>query len=160
MQQIASPLTDREDNLSAKSLIASMECISFDLPDRILQEIKDIPIVANPSQEDILIWAFSKDGSFSLKSAYLIAKGFNLLNLDTSYHQWVWKAHTSPRIKFFIWLCTNCNVPTKEVLGSRGLNLDPTCELCHEGTESIIHTLRNYRVAKAVWKDLGFEENN
>ena len=55
MQQIAGPLTDREDNLLAKSLITSVECISFDLPDRILQEIKDIPIVANPSQEDILI---------------------------------------------------------------------------------------------------------
>ena len=107
----------------AKSLIASVECISFDLPDKILQEIKGIPIAANPSQEDILIWAFSKDGSFSLKSAYLIAKGFNLLNLDTSPHQWVWKAHTSPRIKFFIWMCTNHSMPTKEVPGSRGLNL-------------------------------------
>ena len=27
-------------------------------------------------------------------------------------------------------------------------------------TESIIHTLRDCRVAKAVWKDLGFKENN
>ena len=51
-------------------------------------------------------------------------------------------------------------MPTKEVLDSRGLNLDPMCELCHEGTESIIYTLRDCRVAKAVWKDLGFEGNN
>ena len=124
------------------------------------KRLKVSPSAANPSQKNILIWAFSKDGSFSLKSAYLIAKGFNLLNLDTSPHQWVWKAHTSPRIKFFIWLCTHHSVPTKEVLDSRGLNLDPMCELCREGTESIIHTLRDCRVAKAVWKDLGFEGNN
>ena len=118
-----------EDKISAKSLMNSAECISFALPDRIIQEIRGIPIAANPSHEDLLIWAFSHDGSVSLKSAYLIAKGFNLVNLDTSTHQWVWKAHTSPRIKFFIWLCTHNSEPMKEVLGSRGLNLDPMCEL-------------------------------
>ena len=107
-----------EDKILAKSLMNSAECIFFTLLDRILQEIKGIPIAANPSHEDLLIWAFSNDGSFSLKSAYLIAKGFNLVNLDTSTHQWVWKGHTSPRIKFFIWLCIHHSMPTKEVLGS------------------------------------------
>ena len=101
-QQIEGPLNEGEDKLPTKSLMDNTECISFNLPDRILQEIKGIPITANPSHEDMLIWAFSKDGSFSLKSAYLITKGFNLLNLDTSPHQWVWKVHKSPRIKFFI----------------------------------------------------------
>ena len=149
-QQIEGPLNKGEDKLPAKSLINSTECISVVLPDRILQEIKGIPIAANPSHEDKLIWAFSKDGSFSLNSAYLIAKGFNLLNSDTSLHQWVWKAHTSPRIKIFIWLCTHHSAPTKEVLSSRGLNLDPTCELCSEGAESIIQTFRDCKVAKAV----------
>lgn len=51
-------------------------------------------------------------------------------------------------------------MPTKEVLGSRGLNLDLTSELCREGPESILHTLKDCRVAKSVWKDLGFEEDN
>ena len=159
-QQIEGPLNEGEDKISAKNLMNSVECISFALPNRTLQEIKGIPIAANPSQEDLLIWAFSNDGSFSLKSAYLIAKGFNLVNLDTGTHQWVWKAHTSPRIKYFIWLCTHHCLPTKEVLGSRGLNLDLMCELCCEGAETIIHTLRDYKVARAVWRDLGFKEND
>ena len=50
--------------------------------------IKGIPLASNPLQEDILIWAFSKDGNFTLKSAYLIAKVLNPLNLDTS-NLWV-----------------------------------------------------------------------
>lgn len=87
-----------------KMLLSNVEGISFNLPNGILQEKKGIPIVVNPNQEDILIWAFSKDGSFSLKSAYLITKGFNILNLDTSPHQWVWKASTSPRIFFFFFI--------------------------------------------------------
>ena len=34
------------------------------------------------------------------------------------------------------------------------------CELCCEGAESIIHTLRDYKVARAAWRDLGFKEND
>ena len=98
--QIEGPLAEREHMLSAKCLLANVESISFSLPNKILQKIKGIPITANPTQEDILIWAFFKDGFFSLKLTYLIVKGFNLLNLNTSLHQWVWKACTSLRIKF------------------------------------------------------------
>ena len=46
-----------------KMLLSNVEEISFNLPNRILQEMKGIPIAANPNQEYILIWAFSKDGS-------------------------------------------------------------------------------------------------
>ena len=62
--------------------------------------------------------------------------------------------------KVFLWLCAHRSVPMKEVLGSRGLNLDLTCELCGGSLESILHTLRDCKVAKSVWKDLGIEEGN
>lgn len=137
---IEGPLADRKDRLSIRSFLDNMDKISFILPHGIVQEIRDIPVAENLDQDDILVWALSKDGSFSLKSAYLIAKGFNILNLETSPHQWVWKASTSPRIKFFLRLCTHGSVPTKEVLGSRGLNLDPTCELCGESPNSSSHS--------------------
>ncbi|XP_075665344.1 uncharacterized protein LOC142635008 [Castanea sativa] len=136
--QIKGPLVDRENRLSVKSFLAYMESISFNLPLRIVQEIKGIPVAVDSNQEDILIWAFSKDGSFSLKSAYLIAKGFNTLNLETSPHQWCSYEGSS-------WF---------------KLNLDPTCELCGGSPESILHTLRDCKVAKSVWKDLGIEEGN
>ena len=98
---IEGPLADGEDRLSVRSFLDNMDNISFILPHGIVQEIRGIPVAENPDQEDILVWAFSNDGSFPLKSAYLIAKGLNILNLETSPHQWVWKASTSPRIKFF-----------------------------------------------------------
>nr|POE48311.1 putative ribonuclease h protein [Quercus suber] len=158
--QIEGPLTEMENRLLVKSFLANMDSISFNLPHRIVQEIRGIPVAADPNQENILIWAYSKDGSFSLKSAYLIVKGINILNLETSPHNWVWRASTTRRIKFFLWLCTHHSIPTKEVLGSRGFFLDPMCELCGESPESILHTLRDYRVAKSVWKDLGIEEGN
>ncbi|KAK9983153.1 hypothetical protein SO802_032678 [Lithocarpus litseifolius] len=99
--QIEGPLTEGEDNISVKLFLGNRASISFNLPDTISKEIQGIPTAMNPDQKDILVWAYSKDGSFSLSSAYLLAKGLNLLNPVTTLGQWVWKSNTTPRIKFF-----------------------------------------------------------
>ena len=57
-------------------------CISFDLPDHILNAIKATPLSCNNEAEDSLQWAYSKNGFFFLKSAYLLAKELNPLKLD------------------------------------------------------------------------------
>ena len=44
------------------------------------------------------------------------------------------------------------------MLGSKGFNLDNTCDLCGVGMESIIHVLRDYSVAREVWRNLGFDD--
>ena len=53
--------------------------------------------------KDVSCWAFSKDGSFSLKSSYLLAKGLNPLNPSSIACEWIWKATTMPRIMFFFY---------------------------------------------------------
>ena len=87
-KQIQGPLMEGEGNISIKEFLSNDVGISSFLPEYIMQEIKGIPLASNPLQEDILIWAFSKDENFTLKSAYPIAKGLNTLNLDTS-NLWV-----------------------------------------------------------------------
>lgn len=158
-KQIQAPLAKGEGNLSVKDFLYDGVNISFVLHDSIMQEIRGIPLTSNPACEDILIWAFSKDGSFSLSSAYMLAKGLNPLNLSTS-KLWVWKAKTTPRIKFFLWQCYHSSIPTKEVLGSRGFNLNDTCELCGRDTKSIIHVLHDCNVARNVWRKLGINDAN
>ena len=91
---------------------------------------------------------------------YLLAKGLNPLNLVTTLGQWVWKSSTTPRIKFFLWLCVHRSIPTRDVLGSRGFDLNITCELCGQAPESILHCLRDCEKARSVWKDLGIEDSN
>ena len=86
-KQIQGPLMEGEGNISIKEFLSNDVGISSFLPEYIMQEIKGIPLASNPLQEDILIWAF-KDENFTLKSAYLIARGLNPLNLDTS-NLWV-----------------------------------------------------------------------
>ena len=100
-------------------------------------------------------WAYSKDGSFSLKFAYLLAKGFNPFNPSFFACEWIWKASSMPRIMFFLWLCIYNSVPTCEVLGSRGFTLDNTCPICHRVAESLNHFLRGCFYAKDFWNKLG-----
>lgn len=103
-----------------------------------------------------MIWAFSPNGQYSLKSAHYLAKGLNLLNLKTG-DNWVWKVLTSPRIKFFLWLCSHYSILTREVLGLRGSSLDLSCPVCGLHLESILHTLRDCHIAKNFWIDLGIQ---
>ncbi|KAK9994007.1 hypothetical protein SO802_023710 [Lithocarpus litseifolius] len=154
---IEGPLTCDEEHLTvqqgANPRFSGDACnVSFELPDQVLSLIKAVPFTLNQDAEDTLTWAFSKDGSFSLKSAYLLARGSNPLNLGSSSLSWIWKADTHPRVQFFLWLCSHNNLPTEEVLGSRGLNLNPLCTICHQGNESVDHLLRGCFVAQDLWR--------
>ena len=102
----------------------------------------------------MLHWAYSKNGFFSLKSAYLLVRGLNPLNQVTDSIGWVWKVETSPKVHFFLWLCLHNSVPIGEVLGSRGLNLDPICTLCNKEMDSVEHLVRGCEVAKDFWQEL------
>ena len=101
-----------------------------------------------------------KDGLLPLKSAYLITKYLNPLNPDTHPCQWVLEMNTTPRIKFFLWLCSQNSIPTREVLGSRGFNHDTMCEVCERAFESITHVLRDCLEVSNVWKGLGIRDTN
>lgn len=65
-KQIQGPLMEGEGNISIKDFLSNDVGISFVLPEYIMQEIKGIPLTPNPLHEDILIWAISKDGNFTL----------------------------------------------------------------------------------------------
>ena len=71
----------------------------------------------------------------------MLARNLNPLNLVTNLIAWVWKVIAPPKIQFLVffffflvcvcvWLCLHNSVPTGDVLGSRGLNIDPMCNLC------------------------------
>ena len=148
---IQGPLTTSEESLLLSDVSSgnswNFGLLSFDFPFNLLQEIRATPFSTSSSMEDTIIWGFSSDGDFSLKSAYYLAKGLNPLNLVTN-NAWIWKVMTSPWIKFFLWLCSHSSVPTYEVLGSRGLSIDSLCPICGLQSESIIHMLRDCYVVK------------
>lgn len=101
------PLTREEEQLTVRQCFDlnhewNSMSISFELPENILNVIKAIRLSYDQGTEDTLTWAFSKNGNFSLKTAYLLAKGLNPLNLITKSIAWVWKNELPPKIQFFL----------------------------------------------------------
>ena len=122
------------------------KCVICWTPGRVAQSDSKVPFSMDLNAKDVSCWAFSKDGSFSLKSSYLLAKGLNPLNPSSITCEWIWKATTMPRIMFFffyLWLSIHNSVPTCEVLGSRGFTLDTTCPICQREAKTLQHILRD-----------------
>ena len=160
-KQIEGPLAKGENNMSVKMFLSNPSGLSFNFPETIINDIQGIPLASCPDLKDRLIWVYSKDGSFSLKSTYLLAKGLNPLNLASHPCGWVWDAYTTLRIKFFfLWLVSQNSIPTRVGLGSKGFNLCLTCEVRGISDESIIHALRECPGAKRVWTELGISSTN
>ena len=110
--------------------------VVFLLPSDLIEDIKATPFSNDPNTQDSLAWAFSKDGWFSIKPAYLLARDLNPLNPRMDTVSWVWKLDAPPKILFFLWLCLHNSLPTCTILGSRGLNLSLSCPICTEENES------------------------
>lgn len=156
---IEGPLTHGEAELSVKQCfdenhVSNPSSISFELPESVLNSIMATPFFYDPHSIDELMWAFSKNEYISLKSADLLARGLNPLNLDTMSFKWVSKIETPPKVQFFMWLFLHDRLPTVEVLGSTGLILDPMCKMCNRGYETIEHLFKGCEVAYNFWQQL------
>jgi hypothetical protein len=133
-----------------------MDKLSFALLDHILLDLLATPFSSNPLSNDLVVWAFSSNGAFSLHSAYLLLKGLVPANPSPSLStSWIWKAGITPRIKFFLCLCFHNSLPTCDVLVHRGISLNQGCSLCHSLLETITHVLRDCPVAHGFWLKLG-----
>ena len=134
--------------------------LSFVLPDHIILDLLATSFSSNPLSNDLVVWAFSSNGAFSLHSAYLLSKYLVPTNPSPSLSpSWIWKAGTTPRIKFFLWLCFHNSLPTCDVLAHRGISLTQECSLCHSSLETITHVLRDCSVAHGFWLSLGIFGN-
>ena len=82
------------------------QSISFMLLDQVLNVIKATPLSLDQNTEDTRYWAFYKDGIFSLKSTYMLARNLDPLNLVMNPIAWVWKVIAPPKIQIFVAMCT------------------------------------------------------
>ncbi|KAL0445036.1 UNVERIFIED_CONTAM: putative mitochondrial protein [Sesamum latifolium] len=109
------------------------------------------------SVPDLLIWHYSPNGIFSVRSAYHLA-----LSLDSpagsSTGRWnsrvwraLWQAYIPNKAKVFMWRAIQNILPTASNLAKRLKSDSVVCPFCDFSAETPIHSLLYCSFARQVW---------
>lgn len=98
------------------------------------KEVARIPRIRSGAKDEI-IWKLEDKGSFSVKSAYHLAKRLSVKgeasgsNDAISKALWksIWKATCIPRAKITVWKILNDAIPSKLNIAKRGINSNLCC---------------------------------
>ncbi|KAJ4963124.1 hypothetical protein NE237_023063 [Protea cynaroides] len=127
--------------------------------------IKGIPLSFFP-RPDRLIWKGTKNGRFTVKSAYHLLsnlKEAKLFSSPTSFKvvKWrmvpniiwkqIWNCKTLPKIKEFLWRSCGQGVASSEGLIRRNILVDRICRRCGMVSKTIDHLLLTCPFARAAW---------
>ena len=106
-----------------------------------------------------LIWAWTKNCRFLVKSAYKVAqkwlkkrgtkvdaRGTSDKSRMQSLWKMIWNLKCPNKIKQFMWRSCRNMLLTKQRLKSRGISIEDCCDQCGS-TESLGHVLRGYKLA-------------
>ena len=122
------------------------------------EDIKCIPVSIH-DEEDLLIWPYTIDVIYSVKSAYqLLARETQQMqagpsNLDTSKRLWngIWKLKVPNKMRHFMWRASSESLPINFNLCTRHILLDKSCALCVDHLEDVLHCLWLCDYAKCIW---------
>lgn len=126
--------------------------------------VEDVPRIMttkiNPLREDSVFWSFSKDGSYSSKSSYSFLDVLQNMQsgsphgtppIEKALWNKVWKVKTSPKLKHFLWRALSRALVVKEILQSRGILVNPSCNAYNMmALETICHVLFTCTTAKKL----------
>lgn len=127
------------DLIDFGSMVWDTNVVNENFNEQDAQAILAIPL-SERLPEDRVAWAFTKNGAYSVKTAYMIGKSGNL---DLFHQVWVklWGLQVSPKVRHFFWRILSSTLPVRAVLKHRHILDDDTCPLCNEGPETIRHAL-------------------
>ncbi|KAG8364630.1 hypothetical protein BUALT_Bualt18G0017400 [Buddleja alternifolia] len=117
--------------------------------------ILSIPL-ARYAAEDTLVWHYTKNGLFSVKSAYHVARNLGSTGLGgTSNHslnwQFIWGAAVPHKVRVFAWHVCRGILPTLSNLQRRKCNVFDVCPCCGMNTETDVHVLLECDLARQIW---------
>ena len=106
-----------------------------------------------------LIWAKSKDGKYTVRSAYRMVLAREEANQPSSSRIkentiWckIWKLNIPSKIKHFLWRALINSLPTKMKLKKRGVQIWEVCDRCIADKEDTNHILWLCPSARVVWE--------
>ena len=130
------------------------------IPEDVKQRLNAYNPDLNAGESSGWSWGVASSRLYSARSGYswLAKRKFDWNEHDNWL--WVWRLHIPEKYKFLIWLSLHNAIPTAEFRLGRGLALSSTCHRCQNGSESILHCLRECPSAKEVWNLLGLYSDN
>ena len=125
-----------------------------------IETIKSIKLCST-AKDDLIGWHYTKDGMYTVKSAYWLAT--HLPNIDglppppgnVTLKQLLWKINTAPKLQHFCWKLLSGAIATGEMLRYRHINRDSTCKRCCAAEETTQHLFFDCEYAKATWRASG-----
>ncbi|KAJ1404858.1 SPX domain [Sesbania bispinosa] len=109
-------------------------------------------------REDSLIWKLSKDGRYSVKSAYYhITENM----VDNSHYKvqgdWktLWKLKVPNCVKLFLWRLLRGCLPTRMNLQRKGVSCPATCAFCESALENEWHVFFGCMNSIVCWQKAG-----
>ncbi|KAG2333220.1 hypothetical protein Bca52824_004400 [Brassica carinata] len=112
------------------------------------------------NREDFWSWKFNKSGAYSVKSGYWLATKEKNVEMRRRAEELpsvnclktkIWKVHSTPKIRLFLWKALSDALPVVDLIRSRGINCDERCQICGFEGESINHVLFLCDIARQCW---------
>ncbi|XP_048493210.1 uncharacterized protein LOC125493745 [Beta vulgaris subsp. vulgaris] len=133
----------------------------YDLIERNFNErdkkcIYAIPLSLRGGCDDYM-WAYSKDGKYTVKTAYMIGKGGDL---DDFHGAWVnlWSMDLSPKTHHFMWRICTRSLHARAALKHRHVVDNDACLWCPGLEEMMEHAIFSCPRIRHLWKDCGCEQ--
>lgn len=114
--------------------------------------IKAIPLTSTP-RPDILSWGYTKNGLFSVRTAYMLGMSIPLQPRNACWDL-VWRSDIPPKIRHFLWKMVAGILPTRSLLAHRHIIEDATCPFCSMCPENISHTFFDCVQVQELWEGL------
>lgn len=146
---------DKVSNLIKEDRTWNGDLINHLFPEEMASRVFDIVIPAT-SQPDVLCWG--PHHLISVSAKHCLPFFFELTQSNQWQGGWIWKLKLQPRVKIFLWKAVNGWLPTKQFFATRGISLDPHCDLCPDSIEDMMHVLFHCPFAHSVWETSGLME--
>lgn len=118
--------------------------------------------LCHQATKDVLGWHYTKDGGYTVKSAYWLAnqvltnQHFQPPPGDVSLKAAIWKFNTAPKIHHFLWKIASGSLPTGTNLRRRHISRQSICRCCCITEESEKHLFFYCFYAQHIWRASGF----